>query len=115
MVSPFYPRVLCYRRTVDQAHAKERSLAGGTKRNRPSERSKIRSSPLLVCPDFNRRFILQTDASTTGLGAVLTQHFEDGKRVIAYVSRTFNGAEKNYSATELECLACGESATSEGT
>lgn len=62
------------------------------------------TAPVLTCPDFDRLFILQTDASTFVLGAVLTQNLEQGEQVIAYASRTLNQAEKNYSATELECL-----------
>jgi len=68
-------------------------------------KERLVSAPVLACPDFTRRFYLQTAASSTGLGAVLTQRYEEGERVIAYASRTLNAAERNCSATELECLA----------
>jgi hypothetical protein len=64
------------------------------------------SSPILMYPRWDKKFTLFTDASTFALGAVLTQEDDDGnEHVIAYASRSLLPAEKNYTATELECLA----------
>lgn len=68
-------------------------------------KQRLSLTPVLACPNFNKPFCLQTDASMDSLGAVLTQTHNNVERVIAYASRTLNKAEKNYSATELECLA----------
>ena len=61
---------------------------------------------ILQSPNDELPFILQTDASGVGLGAVLSQ--EDptqGDRPVAYFSRKLKDAETRYSAVELECLA----------
>ena len=66
----------------------------------------LMTPPILSYPNFEKPFILYTDASTFALGAILSQKNEDKKeRVIAYASRTLGKHERNYGITELECLA----------
>jgi len=68
---------------------------------------KITSTPVMAYPDFTLPFILTTDASKDGLGAVLYQKQDDITRVIAYGSRALTKAERNYNmyAGKLEFLA----------
>ena len=69
-------------------------------------KEKLTTAPILIYPDFTKLFLLYTDTSYQDLGAVLAQLDEEGhKHVIAYASCSFVGAEYNYSATEIECLA----------
>lgn len=63
------------------------------------------SAPVLGCPDFSLPFTIYTDASGYGVGAVLTQQHEDGEQAIAYISRSLNKNERNFTTTERECLA----------
>ena len=61
-------------------------------------------APILAYADFKSPFILHTDASGDGLGAVLYQNQEDQRRVTAYVSRSLSPSERNYPAHKLEYL-----------
>jgi len=63
------------------------------------------SAPVLHSPDFNRPFSLQCDASKYGIGAVLVQRYDDVEVPIAFMSRKYNQAQRNYSVVEQECLA----------
>ena len=61
------------------------------------------SSTVMKNPDPNQTFVLQTDASNVGVGAVLSQGEDD--RPIAYSSWKLLDRERNYSTIEKECLA----------
>ena len=68
-------------------------------------RKHLTSTPVLAFADFSQPFILQVDASSHGLGAVLCQKKDGVIKPIAYASRRLNPAEKRYSACKLEFLA----------
>ncbi|CAM5173325.1 unnamed protein product, partial [Eretmochelys imbricata] len=64
------------------------------------------SGPVLANPDFDKPFVVFTDASDTGLGAVLMQEDEKGERhPIVYLSKKLLPREQRYAAVEKECLA----------
>lgn len=68
-------------------------------------RSALVTEPVLSCPDYSKRFIIQCDASDVGIGGILVQGEGDEERIIAYMSRKLSSAEKKYHTTEKECLA----------
>lgn len=63
------------------------------------------SAPVLSCPDYTKPFEVHTDASSYGIGAMLTQSIGGKEHPIAYMSKSLTAAEKNYSITERETLA----------
>lgn len=63
------------------------------------------SAPVLSCPDYTKPFEVHTDASSYGIGAMLTQSIDGKEHPIAYMSKSLTAAEKNYSITERETLA----------
>ena len=74
-------------------------------------KKRLCNPPILTYPDFNKPFILDTDVSDQGIGAVLSQQDVDGQEhPIAYYSRGINKHEKNYSITRKELLAAIDSA-----
>ena len=61
--------------------------------------------PVLLLPRLDLPFVLQTDASSTGLGAVLLQEFEDSLHPVCFASSKLLDREKRESTIERECLA----------
>ena len=63
------------------------------------------SSLILAFADYMKDFLLETDTSKEGLGAVLSQKQADGHcHLVAYGSQALTAHDKNYHSTELEFL-----------
>ena len=67
---------------------------------------KCLTAPVLAFADFKKPFLLETDASIEGLGAVLSQKQDDGRyHPVAYASRSLKRGELKYHSSKLEFLA----------
>ena len=64
----------------------------------------ITKDVVLAYPDYTKVFEVYTDASSTQLGAVITQE----NRPIAFFSRKLSSTQQKYSVTEIELLAIVE-------
>jgi len=66
----------------------------------------LTSAPILAMPNWSQPFIIDTDASDTGIGAVLSQVDAQGmEHVVAYASRILTKVVRNYCITHRELLA----------
>ena len=69
-------------------------------------KQRLTNSPVLKSPDLSLSFIVQTDASDRGIGAVLSQIFPGGsEHPVCYYSRKLLPREERYATVEKECLA----------
>jgi len=65
----------------------------------------VTTAPVLVHPDLNQPFIVEADASAVGYGAILSQDREGKLHPIAFISRSFNPAQRNYPTYDRELHA----------
>jgi len=68
-------------------------------------KQQLLSPNCLHSPNYDLPFVLQTDASGKGFGAVLTQIFDGVEHPVSFISTQLTKGQMNYSATELECAA----------
>ena len=86
---------------------KKLTWTGGCQQAFEQLKSVLISPPILAFPNFKsgEPLCLYTDASQFGVGAHLTQIQDGRERTIAYISRTLNQAEINYSVLDKELTA----------
>ncbi len=106
-----------YRRFVQDYSAVVSPLTKLTRKNTPFNwdtpqdtafnllKTKLTEMPVLRHHDPNKKAIIETDASDSACGAVLSQDFDGTSHPIGYYSKKFTGAEINYPIHDKELLA----------
>ena len=70
-----------------------------------SLKTALSTTPVLRFPVSDAPYVLDTDASLSGIGAVLSQVIDGKEYVLGYASRTLDKAQRNYSVSRCELLA----------
>jgi hypothetical protein len=118
-VRSFLGLVGFYRRFIPGFSELALPLTNATKKQQPNKvawspvmeesfdilKEHISSEPVCVLPDLSKPFVLRTDASDSGLGALLLQDQGKGLQIVSCASKKLLPAERNYSTIERECLA----------
>ena len=106
-----------YRRHVEGFSDIAKPLSELTKKNQPfiwgpeqqtafeTLKDRLIKYPVLAPPLPEGKYIIDTDASDFAMGAVLQQEQHGTVRVIAYASKTFDAAERQYCTTRKELAA----------
>ncbi|XP_072015789.1 uncharacterized protein [Amphiura filiformis] len=108
-----------YRKFIPDFAAIACPLTDGTKKGKPNKiewgdsqarafqtlKTKLTRSPILPLPDLKKEFVIRTDASDNGIGAVLMQECMGILFPVYYISKKLKKCERAYSTMEKECLA----------
>ena len=68
-------------------------------------KDKLKTTPVMIAPNWSKEFELMCDASDYVVGAVLGQRQDKTFHAIYYASKVLNEAQMNYATTEKEMLA----------
>ncbi|CAM5106314.1 unnamed protein product [Eretmochelys imbricata] len=98
------------RRPTDRPNQKETAKCCSVDRKCQKVFNKLKvtlmSDPVLRAPDFDKPFLVTTDASERGVGAVLMQKGPDQEfHPVVFLSKKLSERESNWSVTEKECYA----------
>ena len=118
-VRSFLGSINFYRKFIPNFSSKSAPLSDLTKKNQPNKvkwtadhdrafrqlKQDLVSSPVLWNPDFSAEFVLQTDASERGIGAVLLMNKDSERHPIVYLSKKLLPREQNFATVGKECCA----------
>ncbi|KAF8754692.1 hypothetical protein RHS01_06132 [Rhizoctonia solani] len=104
----FIPNFSSVARPLHNLTKKETPWSWGTQEEEAFQelKSLVTRSPVLIHSNPDLPYYLETDASGVAMGAILSQRGEDNRlHPIAYMSKSFSGAEANYDTHDKELLA----------